>query len=200
MKNIIENNFYNVCTEIGVSSSIKNSKFQLQQIFSGISLENKNILDVGGGSGYLSFYCKINGGRHVVCLEPEDEGSNNDKNNSFEILNDRIDYDIDYIDKRIEDYNTKKKFDLIILHNSINHLVDGNTKELSINDISNLKMMKTGYQRLSGSIGIRTPGPRDATKIGQVGRTSNYEDYLRAWNSRMRKFAVQRYYASLGKK
>ena len=68
------------------------------------------------------------------------------------------------------------------------------------NYMNNLKMMKTGYQRLSGSIGIRTPGPRDATKIGQVGRTSNYEDYLRAWNSRMRKFAVQRYYASLGKK
>ena len=39
-----------------------------------------------------------------------------------------------------------------------------------------------------------------ATKIGQVGRTNNYEDYLRTWNSRMRKFAVQRYYASLGKK
>ena len=143
MKNIIENNFFNVCMEIGVSSSIKNSKFQLQQIFNGIILENKNILDVGGGSGYLSFYCKINGGRHVVCLEPEDEGSNNEKNNSFEVLNDRIDYDIDYLDKRIEDYNTKKKFDLIILHNSINHLVDGNTKELSTNDISNIKMMNT---------------------------------------------------------
>jgi hypothetical protein len=60
--------------------------------------------------------------------------------------------------------------------------------------------MKTGYQRLSGRIGMSSPGAREATKIGQVGRTNNYEDYLRAWNSRMRKFAVQRYYASLGKK
>lgn len=143
MKNIIENNFFNVCTEIGVSSSIKNSKFQLGQIFNSIPLKNKNILDVGGGSGYVSFYCKIKGGRDVVCLEPEDEGSNNEKNNSYEILNDRIDYDIEYLDKRIEDYNTKKKFDLIILHNSINHLVDGNTKDLSSNDISKIKMMNT---------------------------------------------------------
>ena len=44
------------------------------------------------------------------------------KDNSYEILNDCIDYDIDYLDKKIEDYKTKK-FDLII-HNSINHLVD----------------------------------------------------------------------------
>jgi hypothetical protein len=36
--------------------------------------------------------------------------------------------------------------------------------------------------------------------LDKLGRTNNYEDYLRAWNSRMRKFAVQRYYASLGKK
>jgi len=76
----------------------------------------------------------------------------------------------------------------------------GNRKAAYDSYMNNLKMMKTGYQSLSGRIGIRTPGPRDATKIGQVGRTSNYEDYLRAWNSRMRKFAVQRYYASLGKK
>ena len=66
--------------------------------------------------------------------------------------------------------------------------------------MNNLKLMKTGYQRLSGRIGMSTPGPRDATKIGQVGRTTNFEDTLRSWNSRMRKFAVQRYYASLGKK
>ena len=75
-----------------------------------------------------------------------------------------------------------------------------NRKAAYDNYMNNLKMMKTGYQRLSGRIGMTTPGPKMATRVGQVGRTSNYEDYLRAWNSRMRKFAVQRYYASLGKK
>ena len=39
MKNIIEDKYFNVCTEIGVSSSIKNSKFQLEQIFNGIILK-----------------------------------------------------------------------------------------------------------------------------------------------------------------
>jgi len=66
--------------------------------------------------------------------------------------------------------------------------------------MNTLKTMKTGYQRLSGRIGISSSGPRMATKIGQVGRTSNYENSLANWNSRMRKFAVQRYYAQLGKK
>ena len=75
-----------------------------------------------------------------------------------------------------------------------------NRKAAYDNYMNNLKMMKTGYQKLSGRIGMSSPGPKMATKIGQVGRTNNYEDYLRTWNSRMRKFAVQRYYASLGKK
>ena len=68
MKNIIENNFFNVYAEIGVSSSKKNSNFNFNKFFNGINLENKNILDVGGGSGYLSFYCKINGGRQYAGL------------------------------------------------------------------------------------------------------------------------------------
>ena len=75
-----------------------------------------------------------------------------------------------------------------------------NRKQAYDNYMNNLRMMKTGYQKLSGRIGMSTPGPRDATRIGQVGRTTNFEDTLRSWNSRMRKFAVQRYYASLGKK
>jgi hypothetical protein len=75
-----------------------------------------------------------------------------------------------------------------------------NRKSVYDSYMNNLKMMKTGYQRLSGRIGMSSPGPKMATKVGQVGRTNNYEDYLRTWNSRMRKFAVQRYYASLGKK
>ena len=75
-----------------------------------------------------------------------------------------------------------------------------NRKQAYDNYMNNLKMMKTGYQRLSGRIGMTNPGPRMATRVGQVGRTTNFEDTLRSWNSRMRKFAVQRYYASLGKK
>jgi|TARA_R100001082_G_scaffold69430_1_gene39382 hypothetical protein len=75
-----------------------------------------------------------------------------------------------------------------------------NRKAAYDNYMNNLKMMKTGYQRLSGRIGMSTPGPKMATRVGQVGRATSFEDTLRSWNSRMRKFAVQRYYASLGKK
>jgi hypothetical protein len=40
----------------------------------------------------------------------------------------------------------------------------GNRKAAYDNYMNNLKMMKTGYQRLSGRIGMSSPGARVATK------------------------------------
>ena len=47
-------------------------------------------------------------------------------------------------------------------------------------------------------VGMMTP--RMATTVGGAPKATTYENRLGDWNSRMRKFAVQRYYASLGKK
>ena len=125
-----KNDFFKICVKIGVSSSIRNSKFQFKQLFKNIELKNKQILDVGGGSGYISFYCMLAGAKSGVCLEPGEEGVDIQKNDSYKMLNENINYDIEYLNEKIEDYKSNKKFDLIILHNSINHLVEGNCKDL----------------------------------------------------------------------
>ena len=76
-----------------------------------------------------------------------------------------------------------------------------NSREAYQNYLNSLDRLKTGYQRFSGAkVGTGMMSPRAAGRIGAVGAATTFEDTLGDWNSRMRKFAVQRYYASLGKK
>ena len=76
-----------------------------------------------------------------------------------------------------------------------------NSRQAYQNYLNSLDRLKTGYQRFSGAkVGTGMMSPRAAGRIGAVGAATTFEDTLGDWNSRMRKFAVQRYYASLGKK
>ena len=76
-----------------------------------------------------------------------------------------------------------------------------NSRQAYQNYLNSLDRLKTGYQRFSGAkVGTGMMSPRSAGRIGAVGAATTFEDTLGDWNSRMRKFAVQRYYASLGKK
>jgi len=76
-----------------------------------------------------------------------------------------------------------------------------NSREAYQNYLNSLDRLKTGYQRFSGArVSTGMMSPRSAGRVGAVGAATTFEDTLSSWNSRMRKFAVQRYYASLGKK
>ena len=76
-----------------------------------------------------------------------------------------------------------------------------NSRQAYQNYLNSLDRLKTGYQRFSGAkVGTGMMSPRAAGRIGAVGAATTFEDTLSSWNSRMRKFAVARYYASLGKK
>jgi len=92
---------------------------------------------------------------------------------------------------------------------SINRFMDkfknkdgyANSREAYQNYLNSLDRLKTGYQRFSGAkVATGMMSPRAAGRVGSVGAATTFEDTLGDWNSRMRKFAVQRYYASLGKK
>ena len=77
----------------------------------------------------------------------------------------------------------------------------GNARSAYKNYLDSLNMLKTGYQRFSGAkVSTGMMSPRAAGRVQQIGRAATFEDKLGEWNSRMRKFAVARYYASLGKK
>jgi 16S rRNA G966 N2-methylase RsmD len=56
-------------------SGKENLKFYLDNLFEHVELAQKEVLDVGGGRGLLTFYTAVKGAKKAVCLEPEKEGS-----------------------------------------------------------------------------------------------------------------------------
>ena len=101
-----------------------NLQFHLKTLFKNIGLKNRRVLDIGGGSGLHSFYAACMGAKEVVCLEPETEGSRSGTGAKFRKLGGIL--GCDYV--RFEPVTfqafepTGKRFDIILLHNSINHL------------------------------------------------------------------------------
>ena len=108
----------------GVYPNRGNLRFHLKTLFKGIALENKRVLDIGGGSGLHSFYAACMGAREVVCLEPETEGSRSGLGAKFRKLGGILGYDqVKFEPVTFQAFEPAgKQFDIILLHNSINHL------------------------------------------------------------------------------
>ncbi len=119
----IELYFKAIITE-KLHSSKGNLKFQMDFIFKEIDFNNKRVLDIGGGSGIFSFYAACRGADKVVCLEPEAEGSSSGVQDTFLKLQ-RI---LGALNVSLEKSTFQsfvsdgEKFDVILLHNSINHI------------------------------------------------------------------------------
>lgn len=97
----------------------KRSLNYLKWAFKSIDFRGKAVLDIGGGNGIYSYYSKYSGAEKCINLEPFEAGSKNVKINS-QTVNDNL--KIEIINKTIQEFNTNEKFDIIILHDSINHL------------------------------------------------------------------------------
>ena len=50
-------------------------RYQLRQLFDGVDLAGKQVLEIGSGRGLLSLHCGVSGAARVVSVEPEMEGS-----------------------------------------------------------------------------------------------------------------------------
>jgi len=93
-------------------------------IFNDVSIENKTILDLGGGNGIASFYAlhkTKNCSAWIV--DPIAEGSNQLMTDQYNTLKDKIDparihFHRDFIDT----LQKPEYFDIILMHNSINHI------------------------------------------------------------------------------
>ena len=97
----------------------KRSFNYLKWAFKGIDFKNKSVLDIGGGNGIYSYYSRFMGAKKAINLEPFEAGSKNVKINSKEISDN---LKIDLINQTIQEFDASEKFDIIILHDSINHL------------------------------------------------------------------------------
>lgn len=116
--------YLDVAVKEGLYSSKQYLQFYLDFVFQDIpSFVGKAMLDVGGGSGLFSFYVACKGARQVICLEPELEGSRKGVSDKFrKVLASLSLKNVSFHPTRLQDYFTDESFDIILLHNSINHL------------------------------------------------------------------------------
>ena len=116
--------FFSIVREENLYPSVGNLRFRLQNLFDGIDFDHMNILDLGGGNGLFSFYSALKGTKEVICLEPEHEGSTPHVTSGFKrlqalFLTDRVALKM----SSIQDFDPGGvQFDIILMHNSINHL------------------------------------------------------------------------------
>jgi SAM-dependent methyltransferase len=123
----IVKNFYDLAIDRDMYSTKPNLKFRLNYIFDKVSLAGKSVLDVGGGIGLLTFYAAVKGAKKVVCLEPEFDGSSQGMISKFNEFKSALlpTLPIEHLPLTLQDYLQQiadESYDIIILHNSINHL------------------------------------------------------------------------------
>jgi len=126
-------------------SSENNLKFYLIFLFKDIEFYNKNVLDIGGGSGIFSFYAASRGARKVICLEPIAEGSKDNMEEKFRQVRVALGLSgkVKFVKSTLQFYNAgRQKFDVIISHNSINHLDEKTCINLSRSSYARKKYQK----------------------------------------------------------
>jgi SAM-dependent methyltransferase len=116
--------FYESIQDLKLAKSVSGLKFYLSRLFKEINLEGKNILDVGAGAGVYSCYMAMNGAKEVIGLEPEIEGSRNNYISKFDKLKEKLELGNVFLKPlTFQSFdNAGEKFDIILLHYSINHL------------------------------------------------------------------------------
>ena len=126
LKAQLVDDFFDLAIQKKLISNKSNQNFYLNYLFENIQLQDKTLLDVGGGIGYHSFYAAVNGAKKVVCLEPESDGSRSgmiDKFNEFKsALLQHL--PIEHLPITLQTYKEQvaDKYDIVLMHSSINHL------------------------------------------------------------------------------
>lgn len=137
----IETDFFDQVVNRKLYSRKENLKFYLNNLFEHVELEQKEVLDVGGGKGLLTFYAAIKGAKKAICLEPEQAGSTRGVTNTFHELQQAFGATLPVELKpfTLQQYLQQIKpatYDVVIMHNSINHLDEEACIHLLKNDTS----------------------------------------------------------------
>jgi 2-polyprenyl-3-methyl-5-hydroxy-6-metoxy-1,4-benzoquinol methylase len=98
-------------------------RFYLENLFAGIAIEGKRVLDIGAGSGVFSVYLALCGAAEVCALEPEVAGSRTRTAERFErMVQVTGASNVTLRPQTFEDAApTLAPSDVVLLHNSINH-------------------------------------------------------------------------------
>jgi hypothetical protein len=124
LKEICELNLF---AKYGNMGTPKNLAFYLDNLFESINIKRLNILDIGAGIGVFSIYLSIMGASKICSLEPELDGGHSSMNQKFEDLKRKLEIrNVSLLKQSFQDLDENcGPFDLILMHNSVNHLDEG---------------------------------------------------------------------------
>ncbi len=114
--------YFAVAREMGLIASDRDA-LGLRDLFAGVEFAERRMLDIGGGTGFFSFYAGCMGAKEVVCLEPELDGSTAGVRRTFQRL--RAEFPgmrVELDTRTIQEFSTTEMFDIVLLHSSINHI------------------------------------------------------------------------------
>lgn len=107
--------------------------FKLESLFRGIELKDKKVLDIGGGDGLMSFFM-AHKGADVCCLEPDSDGSAEVDSSDYHHLEKETGLKIQLHRKTFQEFITEDQFDLVLIHNAINHLNESACERLRFDE------------------------------------------------------------------
>ena len=152
IKNRCVENYFSLAHKEGLIPDAQGPGLYFDYIFDNISFERKKMLDIGGGAGLFSFYAACMGAEEVICIEPEAEGSTRGTVNKFNNIQSGLETGVrvKLETTTLQDFNPNgKTFDIILLHNSINHLDENACVKLKY-DAEAVEIYKTLFAKLNG--------------------------------------------------
>jgi len=157
-RNELFKKYLNVAVKESTFRSKGNLTFYLNYLFRGIFFTGRSMSDIGGGSALYSFYAAIMGAKHVVCLEPEMEGSTKGTLEKFKQFSASLSLSNVILQPiRFQEFDAgDQTFDIILLHDSINHLDEEACIKLQYDDDAR-KRYRLIFEKLSK---IAAPGAK----------------------------------------
>ncbi|GMU23183.1 MAG: hypothetical protein AMXMBFR13_32660 [Phycisphaerae bacterium] len=116
--------YFRTTSATGAYPNSSNLRFYLAYLFDGVDLVGKRMLDIGAGSGLYGIYAVCSGAAKAVCLEPEAAGSVSGVRQKFDRIVGELELDcVSVSAATLQEFDPgDERFDLVFLHNSINHL------------------------------------------------------------------------------
>ncbi len=135
----LQQRFFDVAVRSNAYTKPGRLRTFLNYIFEGVSFQERNVLDVGGGTGLLTIWAAVNGAS-AVCLEPESAGATQNVRKVFERMKGEISSNLQasISPEYVQDYlaSCDRKFDVIVMANSINHIAEKECSTLLENESS----------------------------------------------------------------
>jgi len=130
------NRYFDIVKRHNLRSSKIRHKLYINYVFQDVSFDGKAMIDIGGSEGLFSLYGACMGANPVICLEPEAKGSKKGASSKLKQLCDTLPRD-SIIQRSVtfQEFDPAGQiFDIILLHNSINHLDEEACANLQVSD------------------------------------------------------------------